>query len=401
MNRIKELKKNYSRIFWIEAFFYANIVNIIATLFYIHRDITLKQIFFLPIIYSITNIIFEIPSSYLADIWGRKKTIILSCFILALNYILAIFSQSFLAFSLVVGLYSLAIALLSGTSEALIYDTNIELKENKQSLKRLASLHSAKHIFKIITPLLTTLLVRDLSESQFVLIYLLNSIIAIIALVASLRLLEANHHLDSSKKQLGIFKDAINSIKNNRDLLRALMNRTIIFISSLITFLIFQKLFVDVGIAILTIGFIWSISHAVKYFIMKNFIKIFPKIIFYRFINNLNYISTLLYLACFLILEFSPFPLIALILFSFSTVSVIIRNPVFSEYFNHNSNSFNRATTLSLLNFSKSIFDIPIMFLSAFIVSQNINNIFLIAFILSVVTIIFFRIKKPILLTEK
>ena len=46
-----------------------------------------------------------------------------------------------------------------------------------------------------------------------------------------------------------------------------------------------------------------------------------------------------------------------------------IRWPFYSEIVNKRSKSFNRATTLSLHNFLKSILDIPLLLTSAYIIS--------------------------------
>ena len=50
----------------------------IIVLFFQEHDLSLTQVMILQAIYSLSVAIFEIPSGYIADIFGRKQTIILS-----------------------------------------------------------------------------------------------------------------------------------------------------------------------------------------------------------------------------------------------------------------------------------------------------------------------------------
>src|SRR3989344_4964362 len=77
MNRIARLKNNPKNLFWIQALLNVKAINVLSTLFYLSRGLTLEQVLITPVVWSMTSIIFETPSSYLADKWGRKKTIIL------------------------------------------------------------------------------------------------------------------------------------------------------------------------------------------------------------------------------------------------------------------------------------------------------------------------------------
>jgi len=79
-----------------------------------------------------TGFIFEIPTGALADLIGKKKTIIISFLFSSVGNIIMTFAES--SVHLVISIVFLAIggALLSGTSDALIYDSLKQIKsENK------------------------------------------------------------------------------------------------------------------------------------------------------------------------------------------------------------------------------------------------------------------------------
>ena len=105
-------------------------------LFYLSRGLNLSQIFYLAIVWSVVNILFEVPSSYLADNWGRKKTIVFGVALYVISCGWLIFAHSFWMLGLSVFFYALSNACFTGTDEALIYDTNRELGDGGDSLRR-------------------------------------------------------------------------------------------------------------------------------------------------------------------------------------------------------------------------------------------------------------------------
>lgn len=71
----------------------------------------------------------ELPSGALADLIGRRKTVIIGRFLLFLGYLQLFWSHSFFSFLLWQILYQVDCAMSSGAQSALLYDS---LKENNQ-----------------------------------------------------------------------------------------------------------------------------------------------------------------------------------------------------------------------------------------------------------------------------
>ncbi len=65
------------------------------------RGFTTVEIGFAESIFHIASMVFEIPSGVLSDVFGRKKTMILSCLMSAIAAILMIFSRSFVDIAMV------------------------------------------------------------------------------------------------------------------------------------------------------------------------------------------------------------------------------------------------------------------------------------------------------------
>lgn len=93
--------------------------------------ITLEQLAIINAIESLTTLALEVPTGALADILGRRKTIIIGSVLLASFFFAVPFANSFLAILLLSLLSGTGSALISGSDSALIYDS---LKEqNKES----------------------------------------------------------------------------------------------------------------------------------------------------------------------------------------------------------------------------------------------------------------------------
>lgn len=81
------------------------------------------EIGILESIFHIVSCCFEIPSGVVADVFGRKRTLIYSQAMMLLSAILMMISTGFATTALAIGCSALGYNLASGTREALAYDS--------------------------------------------------------------------------------------------------------------------------------------------------------------------------------------------------------------------------------------------------------------------------------------
>ena len=74
-------------------------------------------------IYHATSIVCEIPSGAAADLWGRKRCMVLSNLCIAVSCVIMLFSKSFGWFAVSFAVQALGNNLNSGSEEALVYDS--------------------------------------------------------------------------------------------------------------------------------------------------------------------------------------------------------------------------------------------------------------------------------------
>jgi predicted MFS family arabinose efflux permease len=90
--------------------------------FYKSNGMTAAQILTVQAAFSLSQLIFEMPSGYLSDVIGRKKTLILAAVFMLLGLCIYVLSSSFWFFIIAEVVLGLAGALRSGTDSAILYD---------------------------------------------------------------------------------------------------------------------------------------------------------------------------------------------------------------------------------------------------------------------------------------
>ena len=399
--RRHKLFRNFRLMFFLQAFLSVRTLNVVASLFYLARGLTLSQIFYLSIFWAVINIVSEVPSSYLADRWGRNKTIILSSVLYVINCVTLIFAHSFGMFVLGIFFFALSYACFSGTDEALVYDTSRELGDSENSLRRLGQYSAAEKIFKIITPLIGVLIAKDLTEHQFTILLIIDSLAAFCALIISLFIIEPQQYFEVEKVEAGVLHDAVKLIKNNPNLMRAICNRALAFTSVFIIWRYHQQMFVSIGVPILVLGIGWSLFNLIVTIINYQIHRLWPSKTLTTKINYLNFI-TVFFIVLFLIGWYFEFNYYWMLLIFFGiNMAENARWPIFSDLFNKYSNSFNRATTLSLSNLIKSIGDIPLLAIASLLITRGL--IYPVYFLLIVILLssIFFYLPKKLKFENK
>ena len=87
------------------------------------RGFSVLEIGLLESIFHIVSFCFELPSGVVADVFGRKRTLVLSQVMMLLSGGLMILSDSFGTVALAIGCSALSYNFASGTREALAYDS--------------------------------------------------------------------------------------------------------------------------------------------------------------------------------------------------------------------------------------------------------------------------------------
>jgi len=107
----------------------------VLVLFYQSCGLSMTEILFLPVCFSVGVFVFELPSGFFADLYGRKRTMAVGFLLITLGIVLKSTTSTFVFFACWEFLLGVAVSLISGADSALLYDSLVAL-EKEDDYKR-------------------------------------------------------------------------------------------------------------------------------------------------------------------------------------------------------------------------------------------------------------------------
>ncbi len=131
---------------------------VIERLFWEQRGMTIQMVVYAEMIFAATIVLSELPSGIIADKWGRKRLIVVTALMGCLEFLILVFATEFWHFALVVFLAALGNAASSGAETALLYDTLISERREREFEKILGRLNALDIAATILAALSGSLL---------------------------------------------------------------------------------------------------------------------------------------------------------------------------------------------------------------------------------------------------
>ncbi len=124
------VKRNLTALYLVKIAKWMNLVMPVIVLFYKSNGLTMKDIFLLQSVYSLTLMTLEIPTGYFADRVGRKSSILFGSMLGFTGYLVYSFSFGFWQFVIAEVILGVSQSLVSGADSAMLYDTLASAKQN-------------------------------------------------------------------------------------------------------------------------------------------------------------------------------------------------------------------------------------------------------------------------------
>lgn len=340
---MKSIANNIRYLYLIKMAKWFTLVMPIIVVFFQDNGLKMTDIMLLKSIYSIAVVCMEIPSGYCADVWGRKKTLIVGTFLGFLGYVIYSFSFGFFAFLGAEIVLGIGHSLISGADSAIMYDSLLEQKKEKEYLKHEGRMYSAGNFAEAIAGIAGGLLAAVSLRLPFI----CQSFIAFIGFPAALLLIEPT--CASLGKHKGI-KDILKVVKfaliDDKELRWNILYSSVIGCSTLTMAWFLQPFFKEAGIKVAWFGIIWTGLN-----LSVGLTSAFS----YKIENKLGQIKTSLLIA----FGISTGYIVGGLNISIAGLAIIvffylvrgIASPVLKEYINRITASEVRATVLSIRNF--------------------------------------------------
>lgn len=115
--------RNLRLVLWIRILFALIFSLPVISLYWQTHGMDLADVFWLQAIFAVAIIILEVPTGYIGDRIGRKKTLILACAMASIGWSIYAIADSFIWFVLLEIILGCGFAFLSGTDTALVFES--------------------------------------------------------------------------------------------------------------------------------------------------------------------------------------------------------------------------------------------------------------------------------------
>lgn len=257
MTTRKELENNVSRTLWLGFFQVFLVIMPIAVPFFQSKGLSMQEVFSLQAFFGLVVMITEVPSGYLADIVGRKKTLVIGAIFAGIGHSLLVFADGFWTLAMFEFALAISLSLISGADIALLYDTELALgrseQKQRQVVGRLYSIRTFSEASAAIA--CSVLLLWSMDHAVYV-----QAIVGWLPLAISVTLIEPGG------KRMGGSNHADNMLQICRHVLTHSRVLRLVFLSlgiwSLTTFYavwLLQELWQLQGIGLSHFGYLWAI----------------------------------------------------------------------------------------------------------------------------------------------
>lgn len=242
--------------------------------FFLSKGLTMSQIFMLQATFGITVALFEVPSGYLSDLWGRKKTMIVGSIFEALGFSFLLFADTYVDFIIYEILLALGLSLISGTDISILYDSLEFTKAGKENTsKALSQLQFVSALAETLASIIGGLLVLI----SFKAVIIANFIVGFFPLLVSLTLVEPPIEKMEKTKHKENFKVILHHIfKKDHILTLVFFNQIIWGLATFVAVWIYQKYWQDSGVSIAYFGIIWA-AYNLTHGIVSKWVHFFER----------------------------------------------------------------------------------------------------------------------------
>lgn len=334
---------NIKSLYLIKLSKWFTLVMPIIVVFYQDNGLTMSDIMLLKSIYSIAVVFLEIPSGYCADVWGRKKSLLLGAILAFIGFAIYSLSYNFIVFLLAEIILGAGHSLISGADSAMLYDTLAEDKRKEDYLKYEGKISSMGNFAEAIAGIIGGLLAAVSLRLPFI----CQTLIAFIGIPAAYFLTEPKAIITKGHKGIkDILKVVQFALIENKILRWNIILSSTIGCATLAMAWFAQPYFQELDIPLSYYGILWT---------ALNLSAALTSIFAYKLDRRLGQKKLIIFLAMGIILGYILGGLFIslgglIIIFCFYLVRGVA-SPLLKDYINRITESDVRATVLSVRNF--------------------------------------------------
>lgn len=339
---MKNLPENILPLTLIKIAKWFSLVMPIVVLFYQDNGLSMSQIFLLKSVYSIAMVVAELPSGYLADVWGCRRTLLLGAILGTIGMVIYSLSADFASFMVAEVILGVGFSFISGADSALLYDSlkakNRELEYIKFEGRITSVGNFAEALAGVAGGLLATVSFRTP--------YYFQIAVAAIAIPAAYFLKEPQHVQERVQLKMKEILSIVKLTYQQPEMRSAILISSFTGAATLTYAWFVQPYFIEAGVPVAVFGILWTLLNlSTGVFSMLSY-----KIERWLGRKNTLLLIVILLSAGFILTSIEISMAGIALLFGFYMVRGLA-TPVLKHYINQYTDSKVRATILSVRNF--------------------------------------------------
>lgn len=334
----KDLESNIWKLYLFKALYGFFLSIPIIVLFWQDNGLSMFQVTILQSLFSVAVIGLEVPSGYFADLYGRRKTLLIASVFATLGITAYSLGHSFWDFLFGEMLWAVGVSLVSGADSAMFYDTLVEL-DREANYQKLWGSASSYYMISAAIAAAAGGLIADIN-----LRWTLYAQIPIFALMIPVAwsMKEPEHHKEVAEEESKTMKTVVREVFDRPRLRNLLLYGAFIYAALQTAFWFYQPYFELSGLDVAVFGFIFAGFNIVSAASSK-----------YAHVVE-NWLGKTLSLVSLLVLVVASLALMSSFVLKISFVFIVLQQfvrgfskPVISDYINQLVGSENRSTILS------------------------------------------------------
>ncbi len=345
---MKDLLKFYLESFFRNQKYFAPVF----VLFLQFHHLSISEVFMVLAAGSIAGFVLEIPTGVVADIFGKKRSLIIARIAVFASYVVFGLSDTFWMFVIANVLFEFGWAMRSGTEGAFVYDFVVQ--HNDRIRLHFTELRSRQKFFDVLGSSFAAFVGGIIALFYgFNAVFLVGAVpaLASVFIVASFSEIKERRERPGMISSIKHVRSSLNELRGKRMLVMIILNATLFSSAFAVINGFMQPYMVEAGIGLEWFGIIYAATLAAAAFGALYTHRIEKRI---GGLMSLNIISMLAFVPA-LVIGLGHVSLFGVILLMTVIVVHKVRLPITSNQLNLRMGSGNRATLGSFNSMSKYI----------------------------------------------
>lgn len=326
----------------------------VITPYLLLRDLSLAQINGLQTILIVSQLALEVPTGVIADRFGRRASLIVAAAFQVAAESTFLFAREYPVFVLAQIFAGAGYALVSGSKDALVYDS-LPPGDRTEAMQRASGLiGAATQSASVVAYLAGGLIAASLTLDRITITLVLTVVAMVAAFGATFTIPEPAVHTapEERRSSTALLRDGLRLLRHNAALRRIVLLSLLTNPFGAYLLLLYQAYFLDAGVPGVWFGLALTAGSALA-IAAQRYAYLIPRTLGP---GRGVLLATALPGALYLIMAVTTQPALAVILFCIQWGATFLVGPLFSGYLNAHIPSGYRATALSLVSLFVSLY---------------------------------------------